>query len=79
MKLDCQYVMQHFQTLVLAFNGIVVMQLAQTLETSCSQSPNLKSDQASMTTNVQGFSSVTISRQEDELQVQGYDPGVKTP
>jgi hypothetical protein len=71
--------MQHFQTLVLAFNGIVGMQLAQTLEASCSQSPNLKSDQASMTTNVQGFSSVTISRQEDELQVQGYYPGVKTP
>jgi hypothetical protein len=32
-----------------------------------------------MTTNVQGFSSIPISRQEDELQVQGYNPGVKTP
>jgi len=70
--------MQHLQTLVLASNGIVVMQLAQTLE-ACSQSPNLKSHQASMTTKVQGFSSVTISRQEDELQVQGYYPGVETP
>jgi hypothetical protein len=69
--------MQHLQTLVLASNGIVVMQLAQTLNATCSQSPNLKSDQASMTTKVQGFSSV--SRQEDELQVQGYYPGVETP
>jgi hypothetical protein len=32
--------MQHFQTLVLASNGIAVMQLAQTVEASCSQSPN---------------------------------------
>jgi hypothetical protein len=36
--------MQHFQTLVLASNGIVVMQLAQALEASRSQSPNLKSE-----------------------------------
>jgi hypothetical protein len=66
--------MQHFQTLVLASNGIVVMQLAQTLEASRSQSPNLKSEQASMTTNVQGFSSVTISRQEDRVTSSGILP-----